>query len=217
MKAMKVCLVCFCLCLGAFSAWGQGDVGDQECGLDFFNLGMSPTDAQKMGAKPVEENRMLAQFVWADAQWNTLLTFADNEVISVAMSTKDLSNPLVADILSSMEERTYMPFTLSRNDGTQDHNLFLPQAALTGKDESAISAMMDAELDAYAEQEEGSILVLFCGQDNFQAMVEEYKHSNDEEKAMATANDDIIYVLRLTKKDDMLNIVYSTLETLGNL
>ena len=205
------------LCLGASMALAQGDPGDQQSGLDFFNMGMSPADAKKMGAKPAGKNEMFAQFKWEDARWNTLLTFKNNEVVTVAMTTKDLTNPLVAAFLRDMGERLYAPFVIVRNDGSKSFEMFLAKDAAEGKDKTALEEVTTEELNTYAGQDAGSILIMFCGQDNFETMTVEYKKTKDANTAMATASDEIIYTMQINKKDDMLVIVYATLKTLGDL
>ncbi len=160
---------------------------------------------------------MLAQFKWEDARWNTLLTFKDNEVVTVAMTTKDLTIPLVAAFLKEMDERLYAPFVIVRSDGSKSSEMFLAKEAAAGKDKSALDDITTDELDTYAGQDAGSIQIMFCGQDNFETMTSEYKKTKDADAAMATASDEIIYTIQINKKDAMLGIVSATLKTLGDL
>ncbi|MDD4700918.1 MAG: hypothetical protein PHI96_01735 [Desulfovibrio sp.] len=214
MRALIPAIMALCLCLGASLAQAKSDPGDQQSGLDFFNMGMSQADAKKMGAKAAEKDTMSASFKWEGAQWNALITFKKDEAVLVGMTTKDLRNTLVFAFLNEMEQRTYVPLAIVRNDGTKETEIFLPQEALAGKDASALSDIMTKELNDYASQEKGTIIIMFCGQDNFNTIVAGKKNGKDDDAAMAAVAEDIIYTMQMDKADDVLGIVYASLNTL---
>ena len=113
-----------------------------------------------------------------------------------------------------MEQRTYVPLAIVRNDGTKETEIFLPKEALEGKDASALSDIMTKELNDYASQEKGTIIIMFCGQDDFNTVIEGKKNGKDDDAAMSAIAEDIIYTMQMDKADDVLGIVYASLNTL---
>lgn len=208
MRAFIPAIMALCLCLGAAMAQAKGDPGDQQSGLDFFSMGMSQADAKKMGATFLEKDMMSANFKWEGATWNALITFNNNEAVLVGMTTTNLKNTLLFAFLREMEQRTYVPLAIVRNDGVKEAEIFLPMEAIEGKDSSALDDIMVKELNDYASQEKGSVVIMFCGKDNFNAVVEAKKKGKSDDEAIAVVADGIIYSMQMNKADDVLGIVY---------
>lgn len=218
MKALITSFLAICLCLGSSLALAKGDPGDgKQSGIDVFAPGMTKTDAKKLGAAPAGDDVMKGKVKWGDKQWDAVVTFKGDAASAVALSTKLTGNNLIFTMFQDMEERLYVPLFVTREAKGKKQEKDMAKQAAAGQDKDARNDAMTEEISAYADQEDGSVTVIFAPSDMVDEMAKVIKAQGDEKAALAKFGDTTSYSLTMERKGDKITVVVSTFANIGKM
>ncbi len=220
MKTLIASILTLCLCACAACAWAQegSDPPEEASGLDIFYPGMSRADAQEKGAVAAGESQMKAKVDWDGTSWNVVLILKDDNVAIVSLATKLTSNAMVYGMLQAMEERLAVPLTITRKVKGEKKQQQLYEMKSKGKSDDELNEVMVQALGDYADQDGGSISILYCPLDMRTRMAELFKAGNEDENALAKEyGDSMIYTMRISQSNDVITVMVASLETLSVL
>lgn len=213
MKPLIPLFTALCLCLSP--TFAQSDPGDgEQSGLDVFSVSMSKDEAKALGAKAAGKGQMTGKVTWGDSEWKVGLTFKGDEARMVTL-TSELSNDKVYQMLQDMEERLYVPLYISREAKGKEKTRDLIELAAKGKTDEQRAEIMQNEIGAYADQDDGNIMVVFGPAILLEQGVDILKKKGDEDALLADFAETIIYSLGMDKKTDNINVICSTFATLS--
>ena len=213
MKPLIPLFTALCLCLSP--AFAQSDPGDgEQSGLDVFYVSMTKADAKDLGAKTAGKGQMKGKVTWGDAEWQANLTMKGDAATMVVLSSP-VANDKVYQMLQDMEERLYVPLYISREVKGKEKNRDFTDLAVKGKTEEQRSEILQNEIGAYADQEDGNILIMFAPSSLLEQMVDTRKKKGDEDAALADFAETIIYSMGMDKKTDTINVISATFAALS--
>jgi hypothetical protein len=208
MKPLVSLFVLFCLSLLPALAEDNPAKRDQT-GLDKFHVGMTQTEAKALGAKPDDKNQMKGKINWDDENWKVQLTFGGDRANIVALTSK-VSNDKVFQVLQDMDDRLYMPLYVSRESKGKEKKDDLMDMAVNGKTAEERSEIMNDEIGAYADQDDGSVMVLFAPKAMLEQLSDTIRKKDNEDAAVAGFADTVIYSLNMDKKTDVISVISAT-------
>ncbi len=211
---LTVCLLSFAVC-----AWAQeemqGDAPEENSVLDNYFPGMDKADAQKLGAVPDGSAQMKAKISVDGDTWNATLLLDGNKVMVVSLSTAITDNNIVFGMLQTLDTRGFVPLVITSKSKDKKNQTELFKVLAEGKSEDDANDLMQNALGDYANQEDGSLTVLFCQQDMRSEMAKLSKAGNEDEKAiMGSYGDSLTYNMVLNKSNDTITVMVATLDTL---
>ena len=109
-----------------------------------------------------------------------------------------------------MEAPDGSPLYISREVKGKEKNRDFTDLAAKGKTEEQRSEILQNEIGAYADQEDGNILIMFAPSSLLEQMVDTRKKKGDEDAALADFAETIIYSMGMDKKTDTINVISAT-------
>lgn len=208
MKPLFSLFVLFCL--GLSPAFAQDNTASRDqTGLDKFHVSMTKTEAKALGAKPDGKGQMKGKINWDDEDWKVQLTF-EGEGANLVALTSEVSNGKMSQVLQDMQDRSYVPLYISRESKGKEKNSDLMDLAAKGKTAEQRSEVMDNEISAYADQDDGKILIMFGPVAMLEQLSDTVRKKGDEDAAVAGFSQTVIYSLSLDKKTDSINVISAT-------
>lgn len=198
------------VCLGLSPALAQDNPAKHEpTGLDKFHVSMTQTEAKALGAKPDGKSQMKGKINWDDENWKVQLTFSGDRANLVALSS-EVSNDKMFQVMQDMEDRLYVPLYVTRDSKGKEKKSDLMDMAAKGKTDEQRSEVMNDEIGAYADQEDGSLMVMFGPKAMLDQLSETVRKKGDEDAAVAGFADTVIYSLNMDKKTDVISVISAT-------
>jgi hypothetical protein len=194
----------------------EEDSGDNGQGgtevIDNFFIGMDKKAGKEAGAKPADDpDRLLLNLSWKEAEWETILTYKGNEMVTMTMRT-GIDNSVLMGVLGYMKNWDYKAL---RATGVGGKEVAFHKLKAQGKDDDALEAAFDEALGAFADADGGKFAAVFCHDETLDALAESAKKKIDEKAAMKNEGNSVVYVLQMDKKDDKMLLLMSTLGTIN--
>ena len=198
------------LCLGLSPALAQDNPAKRDqTGLDKFHVSITQTEAKALGAKPDGKSQMKGKINWDDENWKVQLTFKGDRANLIAL-TSEVSNDKVFQVLQDMEDRLYVPLYVSRESKGKEKKSDLMDLAVKGKTAEQRAEIMNDEIGAYADQDDGSVMVLFAPKTMLEQLSDTVRKKGDEDAAVAGFADTVIYSLNMDKETDVISVISAT-------